>query len=149
MIQRIQSLYLLIVTVLLVVTACIPAGSFACGEQLFELRSWGVLLPEGYDASSWGMLAILALAAFVSFATIFLFKNRVLQIRMTVFNCLLLVGYYLSLVAFVLILQKRMDADYHLSWGVCLPLVAIILNYLAIRAIGKDEFLVRAADRLR
>ena len=29
------------------------------------------------------------------------------------------------------------------------PLVAIILNWLAIRAIGKDEVLVKAYDRLR
>ena len=35
------------------------------------------------------------------------------------------------------------------SWTVCLPLVAIILNWLAIRAIGKDEVLVKAHDRLR
>ena len=35
------------------------------------------------------------------------------------------------------------------SWTLCLPFVAIILNWLAIRAIGRDEVMVKAADRLR
>ena len=33
--------------------------------------------------------------------------------------------------------------------AMCLPLGSIILNILAIRAIGRDEVMVKAADRLR
>jgi hypothetical protein len=33
--------------------------------------------------------------------------------------------------------------------GVVLPLVAIILDYLAIRGIKKDEALIRSIDRIR
>ncbi|MDD2382096.1 MAG: DUF4293 family protein [Mariniphaga sp.] len=29
------------------------------------------------------------------------------------------------------------------------PLLAVVLDYLAIRAIGKDEVLVRSMDRIR
>lgn len=150
MIQRIQSVYLLIVTALLIVAICIPVGSFTnASGSLFEFTNLGVSLPDGYDSSSWGMFAILLLSALIAFATIFLFRNRILQIRMTVFNSILLIGYYLTFFAFMFILQSRLDASFHLSWGLCLPLVSIILNYLAIRAIGKDEVLVKAADRLR
>ena len=35
------------------------------------------------------------------------------------------------------------------SWTVILPLISIILDWLAIRAIGKDEMLVKAYERLR
>lgn len=150
MIQRIQTLYLLIVTVLLIVAMCIPVGSFVYADgTASEFTNLGVYLQSGCDSSPWGMFAILLLSAIISFATIFLFKNRMLQIRMTVFSSVLLIGYYLTFIVFMFILKGRLDAGFHLSWGLCLPLISIILNYLAIRAIGKDEILVKAADRLR
>lgn len=150
MIQRIQSVYLLIVTILLIVAMFLPVGSFVTAEgNIYEFTNLGVDLGNATDSSPWGMFAILLLSAIVAFATIFLFRNRMLQIRMTIFNIVLLVGYYITFVAFMLILQSRLNASYGLSWGLCLPLIAIILNYLAVRAIGKDEFLVKAADRLR
>ena len=73
-----------------------------------------------------------------------------LQIRLTIFNTIVLVGYYLVLAYFVVNPDKAFD-DYSFmpSWNVCLPLVSIILNWLAIRAIGKDEMLVKAYERLR
>lgn len=152
MIQRIQSVYLLLVTALLVTAMCLPVGSFmATNGNLSEFMNQGVFMEaESWsDCSPWGMFAILLLSAIISFATIFLYKNRILQIRMTVFNSIILIGYYLTFIVFMLVLQKRLDADFHLSLGLCLPLIAIVLNYLAIRAIGKDEVLVKAVDRLR
>ena len=37
----------------------------------------------------------------------------------------------------------------HILLPLALPIINIILTYLAIRAIGKDEALVRSLDRLR
>ncbi len=150
MIQRIQSVYLLLVAILLVVALCIPVGSYLCPNGYEAgFTNLGVRMEDGSLLSSWGMFAILLLSAIVAFGTIFLFRNRILQIRMTIFNSLLLVGYYLAFVAFLFVFRSRLDASFHLSWGLCLPFVSLVLNYLAIRAIGKDEVLVRAADRLR
>lgn len=98
--------------------------------------------------STWGLFCILMLAAIVAFATIFLFKNRILQIRMTIFNSLLLVGYYMAFFAFFFVLRSD-ETSFQFHWALCFPLIAIILNYLAIRAIGRDEAMVHAADRLR
>ena len=152
MIQRIQTVYLLIVTALLITAMCLPVGTFTgANGSISEFMNQGVFMETepGSDSSPWGMFAILLLSTIISLATIFLYKNRMLQIRMTVFNTIILIGYYLTFIVFMLVLQKRLDASYHLSWGLCLPLISIILNYLAIRAIGKDEVLVKAADRLR
>lgn len=152
MIQRIQTVYLLIVTALLITAMCLPVGIFTgINGSVSEFMNQGVFMEAepGSDSSPWGMFAILLLSAIISLATIFLYKNRMLQIRMTVFNTIILIGYYLTFIVFMLVLQQRLEASYHLSWGLCLPLIAIILNYLAIRAIGKDEVLVKAADRLR
>ena len=81
---------------------------------------------------------------------IFLFRNRMLQIRMTIFSSILLIGYYIAFCVFMFILKGDLDAmTFQLGWALCLPVVAIILNYLAFRAIYKDEVMVKAADRLR
>ncbi len=129
MIQRIQSVYLLLVTALLTTNIFLPGA--------------------GLNYTPWGQLAILILGALVSFATIFLFKNRKLQIRMCIFNMLIMTGYYIVFLLFVLMAKSNIQAPFQFSFGLCLPLIAMILNYLAIRAIRKDEDKVRAADRIR
>lgn len=149
MIQRIQTVYLLLVTALLIAAMCLPVGSFVGADAVSH--SFGPLGVEfgGVFNSTWGMFGILLLSAIISLATIFLFKNRMLQIRMSIFNSVLLIGYYLTFIAFVFVLKGDLQASFQLGWALCLPLVAIILNYLAVRAIGGDEVMVKAADRLR
>jgi hypothetical protein len=46
-------------------------------------------------------------------------------------------------------LKSDLEASFRISWALSFPLIAIILNYLALRAIGRDEVMVKAADRLR
>ena len=50
--------------------------------------------------------------------------------------------------AFFFVLRSD-ETSFQFHWALCFPLIAIILNYLAIRAIGRDEAMVHAADRLR
>ena len=147
MIQRIQTVYLLIVTGLLITAMCMPIGYFidTMGEHPF--KALGLEIHDTFQ-STWGLFGILMLSAIVAVATIFLYKNRMLQIRMTIFNSLLLVGYYIAFIAFYFALKN--DANmFRIGWALCLPLVSIILNILAVRAIGRDEVMVKAADRLR
>lgn len=147
MIQRIQTVYLLIVTGLLITAMCMPIGYFidTMGEHPF--KALGLEINDTFQ-STWGLFGILMLSAIVAVATIFLYKNRMLQIRMTIFNSLLLVGYYIAVLAFYFALKN--DANmFRVGWALCLPLISIILNILAVRAIGRDEVMVKAADRLR
>ena len=145
MIQRIQTIYLLLVTALLITSMCLPVGSFIGADAaMYTFKPLGVE-QNGMFYSTWGVFGILLLSAIIAFATIFLFKNRMLQIRMSIFNSILLIGYYLTFLAFMFVL----NAAFQISWALCLPLISIILNYLAIRAIGRDEVMVKAADRLR
>lgn len=152
MIQRIQSVYLLIVGILLIVALCLPLGTFvdSQGVAMGELNVLGTQLTNGQHYATWGLFCILILATVIALLTIFLFRNRMLQIRMTVFNSLLLIGYYIVFAAFWYIIKDNGQADsFRIHWSLGMPLVAIILNYLTFRAIYKDEVLVRAADRLR
>ena len=151
MIQRIQSVYLLLVTVLLVMAMCMPIGQFigADGVTAYLIKPLGVNLADGEFQSTWGLFGILLLGAVIALCSIFLYRNRMLQVRMTIFGSLLLVGYYIAFFVFMFVLKDELDASFQLGWALCLPLVAIILNYLAFRGIYRDELMVKAADRLR
>lgn len=149
MIQRIQSVYLLLVVILLIASLCLPLGTFIDADMTnYRFTNLGVTQAENFY-STWGLFSILLLSVIIAFATIFLYKNRVLQLRMTTFNTILLVGYYITFLVFLFNIKGNLQASFQINWALCLPLVSIILNYLAIRAIGKDEILVKAADRLR
>ena len=149
MIQRIQSVYLLIVTILMVICMCSPVGSIiASTNEISEFGNLCITLPDGTkDYAPWALFAILLVVAALSFGTIFLFKKRMLQIRLTIFSSVMLIGYYLALVAYIFMLAE--ETTFSASWTICLPFVGIILNWLAIRGIGADEALVKAYDRLR
>lgn len=149
MIQRIQSVYLLVVTILMVICMCSPVGSIiASTNEISEFGNLCITLPDGTkDYAPWALFAILLVVAALSFVTIFLFKKRMLQIRLTIFSSVMLIGYYLALVAYIFMLAE--ETTFSASWTICLPFVGIILNWLAIRGIGADEALVKAYDRLR
>ena len=149
MIQRIQSVYLLVVTILMVICMCSPIGSIITNaNEISELGNLCITFPDGTkDYSPWALFVILLVVAALSFVTIFLFKKRMLQIRLTIFSSVVLIGYYLAVVAYLVMLAE--DTTFSASWTICLPFAALILNWLAIRGIGADEALVKAYDRLR
>lgn len=150
MIQRIQSLYLLVVVILLIVCMYNPVGDIiSIHKEVSEFGNLCITLPDGTkDYASCSLFILLLLSSVIALGTIFLFNKRMLQIRLTVFNSIILIGYYGVLVFFATTVLAE-DTTFNASWSVCLPLIAIILNWLAIRAIGKDEVLVKAYDRLR
>ena len=152
MIQRIQSVYLFLVTVLLVVAMCTPVGRFveADGVTTHVFNPSGLTMADGTFQSTWGLLGILLICALISLCTIFLYRNRMLQIRMTVFGALLLIGYYVVFGVFLYALKDAMPAtNFRIAWTLSFPLIGVILDYLAFRAIYRDEIMVKAADRLR
>mgnify|MGYP003413636736 CR=1 FL=1 len=149
MIQRIQSVYLLVVTILIIICLCSPVGSYIGSDySVSALTNLCLTMADGTkDYAPWALFVILLVVAVLAFGTIFLFKKRMLQIRLTIFSSVVLVGYYLALVAYIFMLAE--NTSFTPSWTICLPFVGIILNWLAIRGIGADEALVKAYDRLR
>ena len=103
MIQRIQSVYLLLAAVAVVVAMCISIGSYveADGITTHVLKPLGISFADGGFQSTWGLLCLLILSAVIAVTTIFLYRNRMLQIRMTVFNAILLIGYYIAAAVFI------------------------------------------------
>ena len=149
MIQRIQTVYLLIVAVLAVIVISTPLGSLITPESAInEMTNLSITAADGsVSYEPWALFAIQMVSATIALGTIFLYKKRMLQIRLCLFNMILLVGYYITLIVFVYMLKE--SNTFTPSWSVCLPFVNIVLSWLALRAIGKDEALIRSLNSLR
>lgn len=154
MIQRIQSLYLLITAVLMALVVFLPLGRFLSADQEFILTAFGIKEAHGEYAANLPYLGILAgIAALLPFVTIFLYRNRFAQIRFCIVEIVLLIGSQLLLAYYVYHGSSAFDGPGGLtiSYSVVdiLPLVGIILTWLALRGVSKDEALVRSLNRIR
>lgn len=148
--QRIQTLYLIIIAVLMVLFAFsdIFILSSTDGRALI-LDAWTLrdLSSQTSQAGVWGLGVLAILAGVLAVSVIFIYRNRVLQARLSTLNALLLVG-LIGLMGY---------AGYTTSAGLSLgfkfaiayPLIAVILQVMTIRAIWMDEALVRTSQRLR
>lgn len=153
MLQRIQTVYLLLIVALTIATLFFPLAVLQAGNDLFSFDASGVSTLMGEAEliyPTWGLFALVAVIAIMALVTIFLFKRRILQIRLCVFNALLMVGFY-GFFAYLAYSFTSSFAEMSLQvkFGLAFPLINLILDYLAIRNIGADEALVRSLDRLR
>lgn len=154
MIQRIQSIYLLLVVAMMAVTLFMPLAWFAADGNEYNLCAFSLQTPEGVAIQSTVYMGVLLLAsALLPLVVIFLFRRRMLQIRLCVVEMVLLIGaiameviyYFLGARAFA---EQALHAQgFYLT--IALPLVSLFFIYLAVRAIFRDELMVRAADRIR
>lgn len=154
MIQRIQTLYLLIITALMAVTLFSALAWFAGADGEFALYAFSLRTADGESVQSTAYMGILlALAGVLPLITVFLYRRRLLQIRLCVVEMVLLVG-ALAMEGVYYFLSWRFfsEMEFHTQGfrpAIALPLVCLLFAYLAARAIFRDELLVRAADRIR
>ena len=150
MIQRKQSIFLLLAFLASVVCLCLPVGSVEPAGMGASFKLYNLFLDKGADVdySVCGLFGILLLSSVLSLFTIFLFRNRKLQSSLCLCNEFLLVAWYIVL---GVVTRNVIDpsAAFHVAFVACLPAVAIVLNVMARAGILHDEKLVRAADRIR
>jgi len=155
MIQRIQTVYLLLIVIIsgfIMFTPVADLISHATNlNYLVDFKGISLIKPTGntLESNTWGLMTITAVVPIIALITIFSYKNRVKQIRLSVINMIFMVGYYLVLLSYLWPACVRLQADWHLHIAAVLPIINLILNFLAIGAIGKDENLVKSLDRLR
>jgi D-alanyl-lipoteichoic acid acyltransferase DltB (MBOAT superfamily) len=152
MIQRIQSIYLLLALILVGLMAWLPLGEIVTGSNVFVFNIQGVIntANSGVLVNGWPLMMMLAIIIIVQIVAIFMYKKRVRQMRFAMFNIILLIGLLGVSWYFLSSSMKQIEGGVHVfKIAMIFPLIASILNYLAIRAIGRDEALVRSIDRIR
>lgn len=150
MLQRIQSVYLILAAAAMLISVTLPLVSFYFNTEEVLFEAMGIYLNGELTDSTWGLFVIGLMSSIAALITIFLYKNRILQIRLSIFNIVLMIGFYLY---FGFIMYKVYPVENlefsKVGFGAIMPIVSIILTILAIRKIGADEALIRSLNRLR
>lgn len=176
MIQRIQTIYLLLAFLLNGFTAVAPLWRFTETGQSERIQGFQYLL-QGSDSFTLlidtpeilrttfffehgdlmtlighiTLISCVSLAVLLTFVNIFRYKNRKGQIRMGRF-VIFLVWMELAALAW-LIFQPHVylspAAQHAFDYGAILPLLTLLFLWLANRGIRRDEKLVRSVDRIR
>jgi hypothetical protein len=95
------------------------------------------------------LIIIISTSIITLIASILLYKRRMLQIKVCIISIVLLLGIQGLIYYYISVSKQQLGAQFSFSIVFVFPIIAAILTYLAIRAIAKDEALVRSMDRLR
>lgn len=147
--QRIQTVFLIITIVSLVVALVQPIWQGQSGDATLTLTPFYLLQGNDYTYMPYTLTAILAVAGItLAIITIRRYDNRLLQIKLGALNSLVLAGFMFSAVIFTSKLSEQHQGSVGMIWLI-LAGVAVISNWLAIRFIRRDERVVRDSERLR
>ncbi|MDR1707532.1 DUF4293 family protein [Dysgonomonas sp.] len=151
MIQRIQSVYLLLAGLLMAAATFFPLLELA-GEgkftYIFSSLGIGQLFTVQYP--TWGVVFFAGLSALLALINIFLYKKRKLQMKVGTLTSLLILFFYVTLYVYFNAYTVKYGLTFSsFQFGLILPVIALIFNVLAILRIKKDENLVKSLDRIR
>ncbi|HNQ13183.1 MAG TPA: DUF4293 domain-containing protein [Bacteroidia bacterium] len=152
MIQRVQSIFILVAIISSVVALLFPYSVIYVPTEpnATTIISYyhriitdinGVVEVKG----NYLIVSFLCLGIFLSVFALFGYKNRNAQYRITRFTVLI----YLCLILFLLFGYNQDATEINYKLGIYFPMLSLLLLFFASVFIRRDENLVRAADRLR
>lgn len=157
MVQRIQSVFLLLVFLLGMVLFYSPVLSFTSYENSYVMNAYHTinLMDSTVVSKNIGIGAMQGLVALLALVSVFLYKKRQLQIKLCKLNILLVAIQIAAIVLYIDVAKDTIsptnpnDVLIGIKYGAIFPVFSLLFLYLAVRFIKKDEDLVRSADRLR
>lgn len=153
MIQRIQTVYLLIVAIVMTIPLFVPIAQVLIpNDANYNFYTYGVVLIGDntvLQAHYWALFVLNIFMIGLPLVTIFLFKKRFLQIRLCIMEIILLGGSVILMWYHIRQFQNTIDADIIYKFGFILPVVCIVVTYMAMRGIFKDIRLLKSLDRIR
>jgi hypothetical protein len=153
MIQRIQTIYLAIAVILTSALFYTKLVTLSTQETLYTMYYNGIFVGEAVGGEPvMDMLAftiLLVVSVLTGLITIFLYKKRLLQIRVAALNIGLQIGLSALIYFFAKTAGRELGAVYSFHYSMVFPLISVVLLIMAIKAIGKDEALIRSMDRIR
>jgi len=123
-------------------------------NDIYRFGSMGLARLEGnewaWQIRALPLFVLVIVIDLLLLLAIFLYKNRRLQMRICVYSIILEfgligLGYYYLFHVF----REIHIVNYAFQFPVVIPVVCIVLIYLAFRGIRKDEILIRSIDRIR
>lgn len=159
MLQRIQSLFLLIITLIHLSLFFVPSlfweipvsGNHVTLTLTSMSLSYGVsgLEIEPISSFPWLLFIPNLLVIISSLMTVFQYKDRKRQLKFTRIIFIDIILQYGALAYYFFTAKQELVLQPAQSPGIILPFISLILVWLAARNIRKDEELVRSVDRIR
>ncbi len=156
MIQRPQTLYFLAmiaICVMLLFTDTVfysAESNNADGKFTVEYDETEITAEDGTSKESNIYLSMfLGAVGFLALASLVVFKNRKLQTLLSGFNYLFILGLIVMMYMYSINMNYFQDGTSSFTFFSAIPVALLILNFLAMRNIKKDEQLIRSMDRLR
>jgi hypothetical protein len=152
MIQRIQTIWLLLASITIASLLFVPMVTSTVGNIEYKVLADG--LYQTVDGTAKKLESFLPLlisviaVSIMAFVNIFNFKNRTTQKRFIMGNVVLIIGLSFWCSVYAKKIPGGLEtANYNI--GMFLPVIAIVFCILALRGIKNDEKLLKSADRLR
>jgi hypothetical protein len=126
-------------------------------ELIYSYSVYAIVPGDGSEAfrpGNWlAQTLLLTFAVILAIFTLLKYKNRKLQLKIGAFNYLILAAFiissYFSIMNLKDLLELTEDVKTIYYVGFYLPIIAVTFQFLANRAIKKDEELVKSVERLR
>jgi hypothetical protein len=147
MIQRIQTVFLLLAALIAVALFIVPIEVYSSATESFSYTLLPFGVKEGTSPIIYGLFAANSGVLIFALAAIFQYKNRKRQLKTS--RMLLLLSAMQMGLMFVFSLYNAEGFTKSYTWAAYLPVGTIIFALLAGVFIKKDEALVRSADRIR
>lgn len=158
MIQRIQSVYILLALVAGALTFFLPFAHFYAGEvQIAEYAMFGAFnvqsdtfeMANPFPFPMWIMATLTILMTIFALVS---YKKRTVQMKLVRLGFLMNLSFIVYLFFAIdkvnaELYEGSMDILYHT--GFYMPVIAVVFLFLAQRGIKSDEALVKSLDRLR
>lgn len=149
MIQRIQTLYLVLAATLGILQFFTPFVKYLLADE----QICSVTGLSSFSAGMWHVGLLLISLVILALWAVFLYKNRPLQLKITHAAAFCALAATLAALGAVFAMPPKMclegKPDIGGSGGLVIMPLAIFALLLASRGIRKDEELVRSADRIR
>ena len=160
MIQRVQSLLLLFIAVLGIIFSFSPILELIIQDETYIMNAYNTYQfseEEGINLVTFRNIGIGILGGvtiLLALVIIFLFKNRGPQMLLSKLLLLLLTFQVVAIFVYLdaakaFLNPTKLVLSLSYKIGIFLPFFSLVLAYLTIRFIKKDDELVRSADRLR
>jgi hypothetical protein len=155
MVQRIQSLYLFLTTLL---SLLFLKGSFLnfgnITGYVINVTFNGIVrnrLGQGFELIEklLPLSVLIILITMVSLVTIFIFKNRKIQLWLSLLLTIIVAGFIIALIYYSWFIISEFKVEIVLTFKMIIPVLMLIFAILAYRGIRKDDQLVKSYDRLR